>query len=105
MSAPSKLWWIVLAWPVFAGGLFALGVVDRGLRMRDGEVHHGGVGPSQSPMVICLGVAASWLVWHGTVGIRPAWRVVVLVVHAALGLVLYAAAAIAYVCGTGIDCF
>jgi hypothetical protein len=90
---------------VFVAGLFVLGLVDHWLRMRDGEVHDGGVGPLQTPLVVMLGVAASAMVWRGTAGLALPWRAVSLAGQVAAGFVLYAAAAVAYVCGTGIDCF
>ncbi|MBL8946774.1 MAG: hypothetical protein JNK45_26630, partial [Myxococcales bacterium] len=45
------------------------------------------------------------LVWRGTSGLATPWRVVLLAIQLLLGFALYAAAAVAYVCGTGIDCF
>ncbi len=105
VGAPSKHWWILLAWQGFAGGLFALGLVDHWLRMRDGDVRGGGIGGLQSPIVVVLGVVAASLVWRGTSGLATPWRVVLLAIQLLLGFALYAAAAVAYVCGTGIDCF
>jgi len=97
---------LVAAWLLFVGGLVALGWLDYTLRMRDGSIDAGGIGePLVHVLVLAMGVVCAALAWRGLAGWSPAVRLVLLATQLALGFFAYAWAAIAYVCGTGIDCF
>ncbi len=98
--------WVAASWLLFGSGLALLGWIDWTMRMRDGHMHDGGIPePLQHAVVIALGVIASASTFRGTSGWRIEARLVLVAMQAFVGFWVYAFAAIAYVCSTGIDCF
>jgi hypothetical protein len=108
-DAPPRTHWlmsIAVSWWLFGSGLVLLGWADWSLRMRDGHMHDGGI-PEwvQHALVLALGLLASALSFRGTSGWRMEARLVLVAMQAFVGFWVYVFAAVAYVCGTGIDCF
>ena len=97
----------ILPWLVFFGGLALEFGLDYALRIRDGDVRTGGIPqPLWFAILWALAAIALWLAYEATGNIAALWkRLSIVALQAAVAFFLYAAMAISYVCGAGIDCF
>jgi uncharacterized BrkB/YihY/UPF0761 family membrane protein len=96
-----------LAWLQFLLGLAVLGSSDYYVRRRDGWL--GQTGTPTPDLVwfgvpVVLAIVGVALLWRATDRLRNGWvRLAVVAVQAALGFMLYLAACLWYVLGTGVD--
>lgn len=96
-----------IAWLQFLLGLVVLASYDYYVRWRDGWLGHTG---TPTPDVVWFGVplllaiVGVILLWRATAHLRHGWvRYAAVVVQVALGFVVYVAACLWYVIGTGVD--
>jgi hypothetical protein len=97
----------VIAWIQFVVGLVILGAADYWIRWRGGWLGSPGM-PTPDAIWFgvpsLLGLVAIPLMWRSTVGMNRWWlRVIVIVSQAAIGFILYSAACLWYIIGTGVD--
>jgi hypothetical protein len=97
----------LVAWIQFIVGLVILGAADYWIRWRGGWLGNPG---TPTPDAIwfgvpsLLGLVAMSLLWRSTGRMNRWWlRVIVVVSQAAIGFILYLAACLWYVIGTGVD--
>ncbi len=92
-------------WLLFLGGLSAVLVTDYRLRIRDGQVCDGGFPePVYYGAALFLGLLSLACIWRGARKRPQRWiRLFEALGHLSLGFLVYAAALLCYVVGTGID--
>jgi hypothetical protein len=91
------------AWLLYLVGLLCLAGIDAALRARGPTAP--GLGEPLLPLLaLTLAAACAALLWRASLARPTAARVVLLLLQLGLGFVLYVIAALAYFCGTGIDC-
>jgi hypothetical protein len=95
----------IFAWVLFLGGFGIEIGIDRHLRMRDGDVHTGGIPePLWFFIPIVLAFISAVMAWQGTRSLQGLWkRTVILTFQLLIGFLLYAFIGLWYVVGTGID--
>jgi hypothetical protein len=107
MSNRRSIKYALLAWLQFLIGLAVLGVVDYGIRWRDGWLATTGMPTPDAVwfgVPLLLGLIGVALLWYSTAGIKRLWiRAAIVGVQALLGFCLYMAACLWYVIETGVD--
>jgi hypothetical protein len=101
-SARSRLARTLRGWAVYFAGIASVFLVDRVLRLHG---HERGLGEPLLPFVILLFAAVALaLMWRGAAAWSTPARLVLVAVQGCAGVVVYGFAALAYFCGTGVDC-
>jgi hypothetical protein len=95
----------MLGWATIVLTVSVLFALDYVLRTGDGNIHTGGLKEGLFITAFTAGVLVTvGLWWRGTKSLSLILRVVLVLLQAYLGFVLYFLSALNYVCSTGIDC-
>lgn len=101
-TARSRLARTLRGWAVHSAGIASAFLVDRVLRLHG---HERGLGEPLLPLTVLLFAAVALaLIWRGAAAFSTPARLALVAVQACAGAVVYGLAALAYFCGTGVDC-